>query len=198
MEEANSRDAAMREAQRIIDDEIAAGRIIDLGNGKCRDATPEEIRRHQSRTALNFLGADDYCLMRITGPNKLPKDFVMVVAGVDAESVVRLPLMECVLVVEETDDQVAKVKEVLEKTGTYDGMHAIEATMEELERPDFGLTVPKVELTDSEVNEYEARAEAIAATEPIEVLFAIAAKLGMVDGLGGGQYRSWAIDRNDE
>jgi hypothetical protein len=32
----------------------------------------------------------------------------------------------------------------------------------------------------------------IAASEPIEVLFAIAAKLGFVDGLGGSEYRSWA------
>jgi hypothetical protein len=54
------------------------------------------------------------------------------------------------------------------------------------------LTVPKIELTESEAQRYEARADVIAASEPIEVLFAIAAKLGFVDGLGGSEYRSWA------
>jgi len=54
------------------------------------------------------------------------------------------------------------------------------------------LTVPKLELTESEAQRYEARADVIAASEPIEVLFAIAAKLGMVDSLGGSEYKSWA------
>lgn len=54
------------------------------------------------------------------------------------------------------------------------------------------LTVPKIELTDSERRRHQARADEIAASEPIEVLFAIAARLGFVDSLGGSEYRSWA------
>lgn len=53
---------------------------------------------------------------------------------------------------------------------------------------------PTIELSDGEVSEYEARADAIAFTERIEVLFAIAAKLGFVNRLGGSEYRSWAED----
>lgn len=53
-------------------------------------------------------------------------------------------------------------------------------------------TAPKIELTGSEAQRYEARADVIAASEPIEVLFAIAAKLGFVDSLGGSEYRGWA------
>ncbi|MGA7770477.1 MAG: hypothetical protein WCA27_30115 [Candidatus Sulfotelmatobacter sp.] len=55
--------------------------------------------------------------------------------------------------------------------------------------------LPRVDLTDEECRRYEARADEIERTEPIEVLFAVAANLGFVDGLGGSEYRSWARDQ---
>ena len=53
---------------------------------------------------------------------------------------------------------------------------------------------PKVELSESEARRYEARADEIAGSEPIEVLFALVAQLGFCDPLCSGEYKSWARD----
>ncbi len=57
---------------------------------------------------------------------------------------------------------------------------------------------PKAELSEVEVKQYEQRAGELMQTERPEVLFAVAARFGFVDNLGGSEYRTWAEDQKED
>jgi len=84
------------------------------------------------RTIEDVLGSDDFCLMRVDANKFVCFDCEVVVSH--SHTTASRPLIERLHPVELTDDQLHKVREVLEFSGHWDCVHVLDGTMDELQR----------------------------------------------------------------
>jgi len=102
---------------------------MNLDEMKARRAQQAARRARGEWTVEDVLGRDDFCLVRIEGTTTF--------ACVDCELIVVRPsphLSDDVHLIELTENQVQKVRAVLQRSGKWDSVHVLDGTLEELQR----------------------------------------------------------------